>query len=94
MNIRRGLFRVWILASACWITGYIWYFWAHCFRLQDDTLMCMESYGYDDWAKPLSYFTFIDYLRIAGIVLSGPVIVIALGAAISWAVTGFRQKSN
>ena len=56
--------------------------------------MCMESYGYDDWAKPLSYFTFIDYLRIAGIVLSGPVIVIALGAAISWAVTGFRQKSN
>ena len=93
MNLRRGLFRCWLVVSGVWLVAYVWYLWAHCWYLSDDTAMCWL--GYSDWAKPISYFTLLDYVRLIAIALGVPIAALVLGAASWWAIIGFgHQNSN
>src|SRR5262245_5548035 len=69
MNWRRGLLRVWVVASLIWLAGWLWYVWATCERGQDNKLYCYRSV-FDDWMAPVP-LTFLDY---ASIVATGMVV--------------------
>src|SRR5262245_7481619 len=84
MNLKRGLLRLWIIATVLWLAGFVWYFWTHlCIYSTDNRLMCLV--GEDDWVGRLSEFSISTYGRLSMIALSVPVGVLLIGYAIAWA---------
>jgi hypothetical protein len=87
MNVRRGFFRLWILGSILWVTGWLW---AYPWPLHEG-FMCtfrLTDNPYCQFRDPYS-----DYPAIA---LLGPVIALAIWLVGEWIVRGFRtpQKPN
>jgi hypothetical protein len=89
-NLRRGLFRVWVVASLCWVGAWLGYVWATCVTPPGQTVYFCRIGLFDDWMKQITYFTFWDYLTFAVSTLSVPIILLTLGSAVWWAVNGFR----
>jgi hypothetical protein len=90
MNWRRGLFRLWIIGSVLWATGYVVYFWRSCGYNQIGELWCPT--GYEDWIGHLSYFGLLDYGRHAAWAVGFPIIVLVIAAAFLWVFKGFGPK--
>jgi hypothetical protein len=86
MNLRRGLFRVWIAATFLWLAAYALYFWSTCFYSADDTLMCWI--GDEDWTRPISGFSIRDYVRLSMIGLSVPLGTLLVGYVCKWVARG------
>jgi hypothetical protein len=87
MNIRRGILRLWIVASLAWIALSGWWFWNSCVPDQDGWLWC--SIGEGDWIVELQYFGWRDVLRIAMWFLGPPILGFTLGGAALWIGKGF-----
>lgn len=90
-NWTRGLLWAWIVASLVWLVGWLIYVWKTCSPgLEGDTCYTsLWSAFQDRQTLPESIW---DY---ATIVMSGiivPVAALILGAAVLWAVGGFRAR--
>lgn len=93
MNVRRGLFRLWIVASVVWVAIWFTFIWATCTtHANGQVTFC--STDFSGWQSEWGGFTFWDYARIAEIALGIPVLILALGSALLWALSGFSKKSN
>jgi hypothetical protein len=90
VNWKRGLLRVWVIASLIWLAGWLLYFWATCNLNPDNDLYCYTSF-LDDWMKPAPYFTFLDYASIVATGMVVPIAALIIGFGILWAVGGFRR---
>jgi hypothetical protein len=87
MNVRRGLFRLWIVGSIVWVGGWLW---AYPWPIQEEFL-CMLGLSDNRFCNMRDPYSI--YLPIAFL---GPVIALAAWFAVGWIVSGFRarQKSN
>ena len=81
MNWRRGLFRLWIVGASAWVLFAVWSGDFSCF---------VGSYPWCAWwvVDPWWQST---YLATLAKVFGVPLLVLAIGEAISWAVGGFRD---
>lgn len=80
---RRGLIRLWVLASFLW-AGY----WLY--ELQ---LAC--AFWFAPWCEAPAHVDWPNRsmaLGLALILLSGPILVLLLGFGIIWAIKGFRAR--
>ena len=81
MNWRRGLIRLWIVGSIAWVLFTVWSGDLSCF---------VGSYPWCAWwiVSPWWQST---YLAALAKVFGTPILVLSLGAAISWVVGGFHD---
>ena len=78
-KIKRGLFRLWVVASVGWVAYCGWYVLSH-WRPREDL-----SYLY-----PEGKISFTQYAAEHGLVIFGiPAGAFLLGAALLWATQGF-----
>jgi len=97
MNWRRGLFRLWAVGGGLWAVIWPLCIWATCkFVPWPGANYYVEvcRTNFSEWATPLREFTIWSYLSIAGIDVGLPLLTLVFGAAIWWAVSGFRQPKN
>ena len=96
-TLRRGLLRAWIVGSATWIVAvWIYYHLEDCqftvFRnpFAHFDLDALKCYGFKP--KGLSSEFFVSWHDLLGLIIGVPLLVLALGFAVSWAVSGFRHQ--
>ena len=100
MNLRRGLFRIWIVASLIWFVGWLWYVRATCIQSvaagKQGTSIVQFCYTslYSDWMGQPQDFTFWDYASIGATGIGIPFAVLILGGGILWAADGFRSDKR
>ena len=75
MNWKRGLFRVWLVASVGWIGYWLWQSWMICGFSINPSPRCANE---------------IPWTGLAIISLSGPLIALVLGLVAVWIVRGFK----
>jgi hypothetical protein len=103
MNLRRGLFRIWVVASLIWLIGWHWYVWATCetkhipFSSQGEpwkeyVKFCYTGFG--EWMTQVQNFTFWDYASIAATGVGVPIAAFVIGFGLLWAADGFRSHPN
>jgi hypothetical protein len=90
MNIRRGLYRLWIAASVLWIAAFmIWYFWKQCwYGNPGPALWCWNG---DGAFAEFTEFSFRNYAWLAAIGVSVPVLMLILGYVFAWVARGFQR---
>ena len=93
MDWARGIFRIWLVASVCWMAGATYVLWddvsAKIVRLDQSAppppgkvgTIVVEAH----WEKRLP--------AIAHVIIP-PFLVLALGFAVGWAVRGFRPQEK
>lgn len=84
MNWRRGLFRLWIVGTVAWVFFTIWSGDLSCF---------VGSYPWCGWwvVSPWWQSTYLGALaKVFGI----PMLVLAVGVAIGWAMGGFHSDGK
>jgi hypothetical protein len=89
MNLRRGLLRLWLVLSILWIA-------AVCIHAYTEGILPPPS-GYTLELKPgqlgdvevFGRLVLIDEMHVAW-ALGPPVAVLIVGAALAWAIAGFR----
>jgi hypothetical protein len=88
MNIRRGLLRLWIVASVAWLVIDGWALKLPCTFGAYSAPWCV---GWERAALIPSEYARI-YLELLGV----PLIVLIAGAALFWAINGFAdsRRSN
>jgi hypothetical protein len=91
MNLKRGLFRIWVVASLIWFLGWLAYVWATCLPQENSVEVYCYTSLFDDWMSPVSYFSLRDYARIGAMGIGPPIAVLVLGFSILWAADGFRS---
>jgi hypothetical protein len=93
MNLRRGLFRLWIAASLLWLIAYVAYLWSRCIYMDttDGTMLWCWS-GEGDWVGSPRYFLIAAYARLFAIAVSVPLGMLIVGYALAWIVRGFQQS--
>lgn len=84
---RRGLIRLWAVASALWIGVHAWLLWAGCWTW-DYARMCKAP---DGVIRPL---TGHDWAWLTAQWLAGPAAVLVLGLLAGWVMAGFHPKSR
>jgi hypothetical protein len=86
MNVRRGLFRLWIIGSVLWIAGWLW---SYPFPL-GPAFLCLFRITDNPYCEFRGPYT--DYAEIA---LLGPVVALGAGLGLIW-ITRIqkRDKSN
>jgi hypothetical protein len=76
VNLRRGLFRVWIVASLLWFIGWLLYVWATCETKHVPGSAQNEPWkeyvkfcytGFSEWMTQVQNFTFWDYASIGAV---------------------------
>src|SRR5271166_908276 len=82
MNIRRGLFRTWVIGSVVWIGINVW----------SDDFVCLFRHPacISEW-KVVSPFWATPEFQFVQRTLGIPVIMFVAGLAINWAMRGFRR---
>jgi hypothetical protein len=82
MNIRRGLFRIWLVASLAWIVSSFWMFDYSCF---------FGHYPWCDWwvVSPLLSSTYVEVLVKT---FGPPLVALVGGMAAFWSVAGFKSN--
>jgi hypothetical protein len=96
MNWRRGLFRLWLVASLCWIAGVGVYVWK-----QEPGLSSLQ-FGYEIASSPekQNESEIVGGLnaklakRYAAYVLLPPLVTLALGLVGAWVVSSFEAKGT
>lgn len=100
MNLKRGLLRIWLVASGMWLVGWFLYIWATCDLKHvpgdqpDNSYVTLCYTGFSGWMTQVRYFTIWDY---ASIILSGiavPVAAFILGICTFWAAAGFKTRQQ
>jgi hypothetical protein len=94
MNLRRGLFRLWLVASCAWCVGWLIYFGHTCQPRANVPLIYCRLLLLNDWVHHSENFTVDDYLNITLSGLAVPVAAFILGLAGLWAVEGFKTRSK
>jgi hypothetical protein len=100
MDVRRGLWRLWILASVLWAGFHGWLFWDNCIPGSDGDLWCPTWLGDkrlpSDLVLGLRQFGYGDALRIAAWLFGPPVACLIIGLGFFWVGDGFseRPRSN
>jgi hypothetical protein len=83
MNLRRGLVRLWLIASAVWVAFWLW-------RADIPCMLGNTSAGERPWCTdPLQYPGTVladDAILVIGV----PVLIGLLGLAGGWIARGFR----
>jgi hypothetical protein len=94
MDVRRGLWRLWILASVLWVAFHGWRFWDKCIPGSEGDVWC--PIGHDDWVRDLRYFDYADVLRNTAWIFGPPVACLIIGLGVLWVGDGFseRPRSN
>jgi hypothetical protein len=95
VNVRHGLFRLWIVASVIWVVAWLSYIWATCETHGNANAHLTYCYtDFSGWMSAWESFSFWEYARIAGVALGFPAAILIVGWALLWALGGFREKSN
>ena len=89
MNARRGLFRMWIVATFGWILYWSWKFYANCY--QQVGFYCEWKHGFATNYSDMGLLATIVWTLILGPVsaLLGGLIVTWI---VRWIVRGFRRE--
>jgi hypothetical protein len=80
MNIRRGLWRLWLVLTVAWLGFAIW--------TTPDLQTCLFRIGSGQWCD---HWTTHDYLAAVGVLFGGPVALLVLGCAVFWITSGFKE---
>jgi hypothetical protein len=91
MNIRRGLYRVWIVASVLWLAGFSWYFWNYYCFYDGGTVLCWT--GEENIFAALSEFSLRQYASVVANALLLPFLTLILGYAFAWVARGFLSTN-
>jgi hypothetical protein len=100
MNLRRGLFRIWIVASLIWFVGWLAYVWATCTPMhisgtpENEYVQFCYTSLFQDWMRQRQDFAFWDYASIGATGIGIPFAVLILGAGFLWAADGFRSDKE
>jgi len=97
MNWRTGLFRVWIVASVCWLGFAFWFFGSSCVYFSDSSIFnpaCATGAvnGIIPVAQPLTAFSLVDWLRWLAFVIAPPLAALVIGVIARWVIKGFGQR--
>jgi hypothetical protein len=97
MNVKGGLFRVWLVLSAMWLISWIAYVWTSRLDAIDDAtgrrfLAFHTDFG-RGWTE-VQDFGLDAYLRVAAIGAGGPLAALTLGCIVWWIAVGFRHNPN
>jgi len=88
MNWRRGILRLWLVASLAWIFWTVWHHRLYCqigIKLPSDAPWCGDQFA-DPWEA---------YTSIAVSALSFPILTLALWLIGEWIARGFKSdRSN
>lgn len=79
MNVRRGLFRIWVALTITWLVFCAWI----------DAFACFHRGG--PWCD---YWTWENYVRSAAFIFGLPLAAFALGLILLWIGAGFRSKTS
>jgi hypothetical protein len=101
MNVRRGLFRIWVVSSLFWLAGWLLYVRATCETKylpgsaqgapwKEYVKFCYTGFG--EWMTQVQNFTFWDYASIGLVGFAVPVATLVIGVGILWAIDGFRSR--
>jgi hypothetical protein len=109
VNVRRGLFRLWIIGSAVWFCGWLIYLRASCVHANEtslgdtknvfDPLFCPTGFfgSFDpvvnNFMTRPEQFSVFDVLNIIGSGLFVPAIVLIIGRGTLWVFEGFGSRS-
>jgi len=83
INLRRGLFRFWVLGSVLWTMLCALEFFQHCARYIGCEFFTLYYLG--------SGYTFPTYFDIGKWLIGFPVLAFAIGLATCWAIDGFGR---
>lgn len=100
MNLKRGLFRLWLLGSGIWLAGWFIFIWATCELKQypGSGDKPWEAYvqicytGFSSWMTQVRNFTVWDYASIVGSGLAVPVAALVIGLGVLWVKDGFKSR--
>jgi hypothetical protein len=109
MNWRRGLLRLWVVGSICWVGFVGWGVYGDtvanarkmaCVDQQkitaepENVFACFDP-GYSDlypiYAKSLPQSTALALEQHAAMLILPPLLILAFGVGLAWALTGFRR---
>ena len=96
MNLRRGLWRLWIIASCIWVIGWLAYVWSTCTMLPGaggPFMICHTSPFWPGFTE-MGMLTVRDYLDLAIGALVGPAALLVVGLATGWVAAGFRSAKS
>ena len=82
MNIKRGLLRIWVVASVVWI--------ALCAMFLDFSCFYTTGPWCEWWVK--SPFLSNTYTQRIAVTFGAPLAVLLVGFAVAWAVKGFKDR--
>jgi hypothetical protein len=81
MNIRRGLWRLWLVLTVAWLGLVIW----TTPELQTCLFRIGSGLRCDNW-------TTHDYIAAVGVLFGGPVALLVIGWAVFWITSGFKRR--
>ena len=94
LRVARGLFRLWVFASAVWLASWAVYVWLSRLEATEDatgrTFVAFHTDFGKGW-RELSAFTFGDYASLVTIAFGIPLAVLILGYGTWWVVVGFKR---
>jgi hypothetical protein len=85
MNLRRGLFRLWIAASALWAAFWVWHYVSLCSRMSTGDLVCE---GTREGRYTILYP--FEPTRVGLILIGVPIAVFAVALILTWIFRGFH----
>jgi len=95
MNLRRGLFRVWLVVSVIWLAWWGTYLWNSRLEATEDKTGRQFVAFHTDFGVPwreVRDFGFVDYLSVLAIGFGIPLLVLAVGCGLTWAAAGFSAR--
>jgi hypothetical protein len=84
MNLRRGFFRLWIVATILWIAVVTWILWDRFFDPWEDFPATAPSVQ-----ETLKY----ERLHAAALIVMPPISLFVFGLVGLWVVRGFSRRS-
>jgi hypothetical protein len=107
MNFRRGILRIWIVATLCWVTYWVWHYALVCgpINLLDGSkseitcpvgLWSTATSGGTRFQRLAPLWSSETMIEIALIVIGVPTAILAVGILLRWIVAGFTKipRSN
>jgi hypothetical protein len=96
MNWRRGLLRLWIAASLCWVGFWSWHYRIHTCEplLLVDQQGATENSGWHCYGAQIgSAVPLVPIIEVIFVTLGVPALTLISGIAIQWVSQGFRRSN-
>jgi hypothetical protein len=92
VNVRRGLWRLWIAASAFWVGFWVWHYFKACSPLirpdgSADEILCDTNEVSGNVVRLAPF----DLLQVTEITIGIPIAVLGIGLIVAWILRGFRS---